>query len=398
MNKWLWLPLLYALLLAAPLSAQTIQSGPIYVDVEPEQIIIYPDKIQIAKSDIALLGGEFEKFLDQTEIVRDTRSIVLLLRPGSAVFQRQLRQMIRDRGIEVSFEPWEIGREIHIPEFTAERSTFHPPAPPKAQPTRADNSEGKPYDVEVRADSLTILPDHLVVRSDELQNPGNAFERLLNQFEAKGQCPRVCLITQSGGEALSAQLENLIRERGVRMGCWMGMSSNQITVLVATPGNDLADSKSPVFFECRNQQLFSISLDALKKACADKTAELKAQANNDENEFLKLAAQTTLDVDGQRIDYTYTLLNKYVMSPIPEANGYLFEKYLNETDDMWFGAKLVALDPEKQSIYFFVRPDSYKIFKQARAVAWIKTISARWELLDEKDPIMLGADGSRILP
>ena len=45
---------------------------------------------------------------------------MLLLRPGSAVFQRQLRQLIRDRGIDVGFEPWEYERPIIVQRQTEE--------------------------------------------------------------------------------------------------------------------------------------------------------------------------------------------------------------------------------------------------------------------------------------
>lgn len=278
--------------------------NPIYVDVEANQLTIYPEQTVVAARDLTVAGNSFESFLDGVEKNKDSCYIALLLRPGSAVFQRQLRQAIRDRGIDVCFEPWDAGREI----------------------------------------VLTPAPE---------STPSSAEQPVF---------------------------------------------SNNITVLVATPKEIPGDSKAPVFFECRNQQLFYISLDAVKKACDDKTAELRTLANHDENEYFKSAAQTILEVDGQRIDYTYALLGKYVMLPVPDAKGYPLEDHLKESDEMWFGAKLAALDPENQFICFFVRPDSYPIFQQARAAAQLKKFTVTCELLDEKDPIMLGGSGARILP
>ena len=69
---------------------------------------------EIAAKDLMFEGNEFEKFLDEVEQAKATRYIVLLLRPGSAVFQRKLRKVIRERGIVVGFEPWEAGREIMV--------------------------------------------------------------------------------------------------------------------------------------------------------------------------------------------------------------------------------------------------------------------------------------------
>lgn len=255
----------------------------------------------------------------------------------------------------------------------------------------------KSIEVEVMADSLTILPDHIVVTSNELSTPGNAFELLLDQFEAKGGCPRICITEHTGGEALGAHLGTLIQERGERMGCAMGMMTNQITVLVSTPRDMPMNDKNPVFFECRNQQLFSISLERLKKVCDEKTAELREAANGDENAFLQSAAMTTLELDGFRLDYTDALLGKYVLTAAQNAEGYAFgEKYLDETKDMWFGSQLAELDPEKQSLCIFVRPDSFKIFRQARALAWIQNFKVTCELLDENAPIMIGPGGDRI--
>ena len=43
-----------------------------------------------------------------------------------------------------------------------------------------------------------------------------------------------------------------------------GIDASQITVLVATPKEITADDKSAVFFECRKNQLFQISLEEMK--------------------------------------------------------------------------------------------------------------------------------------
>ena len=175
-----------------------------------------------------------------------------------------------------------------------------------------------------------------------------------------------------------------------------GIDASQITVLVATPKEITADDKSAVFFECRKNQLYQISLEEMKKACDAKTEELKEKTKADQNEFLKQAAQTTLLLDGQKLDYTYALMGKYVLIPDFDASGYKFERYLSETDEMWYGSRLAKIDPHTQFVCFFVRPDSYKIFQQARALAWLRNINVACELQDEKNPIMIGPGGERM--
>ena len=175
-----------------------------------------------------------------------------------------------------------------------------------------------------------------------------------------------------------------------------GIDASQITVLVATPKEMQSDDKSPVFFECRKNQLFHISVEELKAACDAKTQELQERVGGDETEFLKQAAQTMLELNGQRLDYTYALMGKYVLLPIPDAEGYKFESQSAETPDKWFGSRLANIDPKTQFICFLVRPDSYRVFQRARNLAWVKNVNVACELQDEKNPIMIGPGGERM--
>ncbi|NLG33837.1 MAG: hypothetical protein GX548_00635 [Lentisphaerae bacterium] len=97
-----------------PPKFQNLRQDPVYLDVEADRLTIYPEQEVILARDLMFEGNKFEELLDQVEQMKDVRYIVLLMRPGSAVFQRRLRQVIRDRGIDVGFEPWEAGREIIV--------------------------------------------------------------------------------------------------------------------------------------------------------------------------------------------------------------------------------------------------------------------------------------------
>ena len=71
-------------------------------------------------------------------------------------------------------------------------------------------------------------------------------------------------------------------------------------MLIATPKEMPGDDKSPVFFECRSNQLFHISVAELKKACDAKTQELQERSGGDEAEFLQQAAQTMAGPDAKK--------------------------------------------------------------------------------------------------
>jgi biopolymer transport protein ExbD len=177
-----------------------------------------------------------------------------------------------------------------------------------------------------------------------------------------------------------------------------GIDATQIKVLVATPQEDTDSTKRPVFFECRNNQLFFISFDNLKAAVDEKTEEIRHQVEGNETEFLRLAGTTRLEIDGQFLDYTFAMLGRYVLTPDFNAQGYAFTRYTQEKDDMWFGRHLNEIDPATQFLCFFVRPDSFTIFQQARLLAWLKNISVTCELLDERSIIDFGAQGIMVRP
>ena len=71
----------------------------------------------------------------------------------------------------------------------------------------------------------------------------------------------------------------------------------------------------------------------------------------------------------------------------PRAEGYVFDCPGEETDERWFGSQLAKLDPQAHYIYFYVRPDSFAIFRKARQLTWYKNLESRCELLNESGPL-----------
>lgn len=99
---------------AAPPKFQNMSKNPVYVEVRGHDLIIYPDYTRVRDTDLRMPGNEWEKFIEKIALIRDTRYIVLLLRPDSALFQRQLRRVIKDHQIEVGFEPWDSNRRVSV--------------------------------------------------------------------------------------------------------------------------------------------------------------------------------------------------------------------------------------------------------------------------------------------
>ena len=252
MNKWLFLLLLPSLAFAERPASLEMRKDPVYVDVEPQKVVIYPEKAEITAATLATPRNEFEKFLDQVKQVRAVRYPVLVLRPGSVELHRQLRQMIQTRGLDVGFEPVETGQDMlqafldNVPDFGIRRLSLAMFAVSFELSARRS-----PCTVEVRTNSLIILTNGVVVTGDDLPNPGNAFDKWLDQ--CKDDCPAV-FCKQPGSEKLYAQIMLKLYERNQRT--WAVI--DKLGAPIEVPAN----GRAPVYLECRDNRLFAVAADA----------------------------------------------------------------------------------------------------------------------------------------
>jgi len=98
--------------MGAPFPFGNREKEPVYFDVHPEYIVLYPGKDKVALGDLLLPGNPLERMLDLVEQHRDTHYIVILARPHTARLTRKLRKLIHERGIDLGFELFEAEREV----------------------------------------------------------------------------------------------------------------------------------------------------------------------------------------------------------------------------------------------------------------------------------------------
>ena len=235
--------------------------------------------------------------------------------------------------------------------------------------------------VDVHPDKVIICADNKEIAASELSISENAFEKFIQDIERVRNLRYPILVLRPGSERLQHQLLQIIRKYNVDIGIepWeserpisrdefvknaesaigikAGSSSDDgfesvfqlATLPLATPLEANTKGKKPVYYECRNNQLFSIS-------------------------------------------------NEQPAASAPITEGYSFDSPSDETDEMWFGSKLAMVNPQTQYIAFFVRPDSYAIFRKARQLTWYKNLESRCELLDASGPLPIGADVHLLVP
>ena len=347
MKKWLWLLFLPSLAFAKWPASSNMRKDPIYIDVQPDQITILPDKVVIPAADFATPHHKFEQFLDDLERVHTVRYSILVLRPGSVDLHRRVRQLIQDRNLDMGFEPVETGR--YIPEVVLNpdnylSTTSHLTAAQAASVVEFFYSKRCPFEIEVRSNSLTILTNRValaselrlfeveanpnapailtnqvVVTREELDVAGNPFERYLDQYRAhKSQGP-YSYRKEPGSDEFFAEVMKYSYEHGARKGVWDDVMS-------ATPIEVPANDRAPVYLECRGDQLFAIAADA---------------------------------------------------PPAPFAM-----------------ADLTAINPKTQYLCLLVRPDGFEVFRKARKAAWERGLDVSCELQNESGPFAIGPEGT----
>jgi hypothetical protein len=83
-----------------------------------DHIVILPEAVRVRADDFEAEDNPLEVFLREVEARQEEEAVMLLLRPGSAVLSRKLRDIIRSRGIDVEHDL--LGADevirLHIPQ------------------------------------------------------------------------------------------------------------------------------------------------------------------------------------------------------------------------------------------------------------------------------------------
>jgi hypothetical protein len=101
--------------------------------------------------------------------------------------------------------------------------------------------------------------------------------------------------------------------------------ASRLQVLVPTPMEHLTE-KTPVFIECRNNELFKVPLAELRRLANDKLKAVAKESGGNSDEILRQLPQMSVQTDMYRVDLTYALLGQFAIVPLPRAKGYSLER------------------------------------------------------------------------
>jgi hypothetical protein len=155
-------------------------------------------------------------------------------------------------------------------------------------------------------------------------------------------------------------------------------------------------NKAPVFFECRNEEVFFID----KSGLDDQVTKLVSTANvgvrgGDMSQFLKVIQGQEVGNEYYKVNPSYLLTGLVALEPRPDVHGETDVQI--EDPKSKFQGLLAGMDNKTSYIAFLVRDDSFSVFRGARQVADKAGFDVGWELLGQDEPIKFGASGSQIM-
>jgi hypothetical protein len=171
----------------------------------------------------------------------------------------------------------------------------------------------------------------------------------------------------------------------------------KIPVFKPTPRAKLTN-KTPVFFECRANEVYYLDKDGLDTQVSKLLSTLSPNVRGgDVQNFLKVIQGQEVGNEYYKVNPTYLLAAVMALDPRPGAQGESWEGDALEQPNGKFQMILRQLDKNTQYIAFLVRDDSFNAFRHGRRAAFHSGFETGWELLGEDEPIKFGQGGAQIL-
>ena len=154
--------------------------------------------------------------------------------------------------------------------------------------------------------------------------------------------------------------------------------------------------KQPVFFECRDNQVFYINKVELDEKVEQMLSELSPNMRSgDPTGFVKaISEKNEVGNKYYKVIPSYLLAMMMAIEPKPGVRGDDGDSIKDPHSE--FQKYLRACNHDTQYAVFLVRGKSFEIFKHARRVADTLGFDIGWEMLEENEPIKFGTGGSAV--
>jgi hypothetical protein len=159
---------------------------------------------------------------------------------------------------------------------------------------------------------------------------------------------------------------------------------------VSFPSWGVGTTKQPVFFECRNNEVFFVDKDYLDDQVTKLLSSLTPGGRRGKLEnFLNGVTEREITNEYYKVNGSYLLAAIVAVDPLPGVHGESSQEIRNPESK--FQKVLASVDPKERYPVFLIRDDSFAVFRVARSLAAQKYFHIGWDLLAPGEPLKFGA-------
>jgi len=287
------------------------------------------------------------------------------------------------------------------------------------------NTAKAPFYIDCHHDGVILYPGATNITWEALQLPDNAVEKLLNQIQANQQTQYVVVMARPDSVKVFRQVRKMVGTHQIDVGydvvntvCkfdWdvashaagqaqvMQTVSPPAAILTTASGRQLPSQPPlvhigtppglPVFFECRNEQVFYIDKVELDEKVEQMLSSLSPKLkSSDPHGFVNFINSNEVGNAYYKVLPSYLLAMVMALEPKLGVRGDDKDALLDPNGK--FQIALQKLNYQNQYLTFLVREDSFNIFRQAKEIAEKIGFQVSWELLEKTEPIKFGTGGS----
>ena len=266
----------------------------------------------------------------------------------------------------------------------------------------------EPFYIDCQSNSVTLYPGSTNVTWEALRLPENVVERLLDQIQASNKTQSVVVMARPDSVKVFRQVRKMVAERtidasydvvdagfqmnGVGQTCGAQIVPPPMAHIARAPSGS---EKQPMFFECRNEQVFYIDKVGLdEKVARALSVQTPGVKGGGPNAFVKAISSNEIGNEYYKVSPSYLLAMIMALEPKPGVRGDDRSALTdaNSNFQKWLG----KLKADNYYLVFLVRDDNFNIFRQAREIAEKIGFDVSWELLDKEEPIKFGTGGQAV--
>ena len=157
-------------------------------------------------------------------------------------------------------------------------------------------------------------------------------------------------------------------------------------------------SKTPVYYECRSNQLFYVNREVLIQRVNtewDRFGADVSQTNRLESS-LQFVSQMNVGDDYYTVDQYRLLMGLLALKPRPGARGVTENDLVVSRTNPFRLALDNMMTTQDRYVVFLVRDDSFRVFRKAREMVNKAGLTSGWEYLDHDEPISFSGVFARV--